>query len=103
MVAFLISMSARASKAKAVLLGTAVLRHSAEASWLLCSYITQQMPIKSLTPNRHFHLIKWIFGDVIREQLIHFPHDQIHIGLLWLREQQELDSANGLERGQAEQ
>jgi hypothetical protein len=70
---------------------------------LLCSYVTQQMSIKRLTPDGHLHLIEWVLGHIIRVQLVHLPHDQIHIRLLRLCEQQELGTADSLKRSQAEE
>ena len=48
------------------------------------------MPIKRLTPNRHFHLIERILHHIVRIQLIYPPQYPIDIRLLRFREDQEL-------------
>ena len=60
------------------------------------------MPIKRLTPNRHFQLIERIFRHIIRVQLVHFPYDDIDVWLVWFRKQEKLRTCECLEARQAE-
>ena len=68
----------------------------------LCSHITHQPPLKLLTPYRHLQLIKRVLHHIIRVQLIHLPHDGIHIRLARFREQQEFRACEGLKTIQPE-
>lgn len=60
------------------------------------------MPIPRLTPDRHLHLIKRVLHDKVGIQLVHLPHNDIDVGLMRLREEEELGPRQGLEAGQAE-
>ena len=60
------------------------------------------MPIKRLTPYRHFQLIERILGHIIRIQFVHLPHDDIDIWLVWFREQEKLRARKCLEASKAE-
>ena len=61
------------------------------------------MPLESLTAHRHLQLIEGILHHVIRIQLVHLPHHNVHIRLLGLREEQELGPAGRLEAREPEQ
>ena len=60
------------------------------------------MPLKCLTPYRHLQLIKRILHHIIAVQFIDSLHDNIHIRLLRLREQQELHPRKSLEATKSE-
>ena len=64
---------------------------------LLRPKITEQVSLKSLTPNGHLHLIERIFRNVICVKLICLPHNIVHIRLLRFCKQQKLGSADCLE------
>ena len=61
------------------------------------------MPIKRLAPHRHLQLIERVLHHIVRVQLINAPHDDLHVRLLRLREEQELGARHRLEAGQAEE
>lgn len=61
------------------------------------------MPIESLTPNRHFQLVKRILRHIIGIKLVDLPHSNIHIRLMWFAEKQKLYTGEGLEAGKAEE
>ena len=69
---------------------------------LFCPNIDPQIPIKRLTPYRHFHLIERVLGHIIGIYLVYFSYDKIHIRLMWLGKQQKFRAANGLKARQAE-
>lgn len=60
------------------------------------------MAIKRFTPDWHFQLIERILRHVICVQFVHFPYDDIHIGLVRFREEEKLSARECLEAGQAE-
>ena len=59
------------------------------------------MPVKGLTPNWHFQLIERILCHIIRIQFVHFPHDNIDVGLVRFREQEKLRACKCLEAREA--
>jgi hypothetical protein len=61
-----------------------------------------QAPIKLLAPNRHLDGIERVLHDVVGIQLIYLLHHCVHIGLLRLSEEQELDTGLCLETLDAE-
>ena len=72
------------------------------SSTSLRPHITHQPPLELLTPYRHLQLIKRVLHHIIRIQLIHLPHNRIHIRLARFREQQKLRAREGLEAIQPE-
>lgn len=59
------------------------------------------MPVKGLTPNWHFQLIERILCHIISIQFVHFPHDNIDVGLVRFREQEKLRACKRLEAREA--
>ena len=60
------------------------------------------MPVKSLTFDRHINLVKGVFHDIVRVQLIDPANGNIHVGLKWLGKEQKLRPRQRLEALQSE-
>lgn len=57
------------------------------------------MPIKSLTPNRHLQLIKWVLHNIIRVNLIDLLQHDIDVRRDGIRKEKKLDAGDRLEAG----
>lgn len=55
------------------------------------------MPVKCLASDGHLNLVKRVLHDIVRIELVNPAEDDIDIGLLRLRKEEELGASQGLE------